>query len=171
MRKMRKIGVGEIEQLLFYLRDDLKGTRPPDAILQKGKWLHDRFGYNQPDMFQRFYEYEGEMWLVRGVPDKIDFDTATIYELKTYTNPFRKSFFMNVGQAQANLYCWLSGAKKYEVHLYLVPDERMDKYPYDYDQGKAENDLRKGLEIKKWLEEKKRTDVETYKQLVSGIAY
>jgi len=168
---MKRIGVGEIERLLFYLRSDLNGTRPPEFVIQRGRWLHDRFGYNQPDMFQRFFEYEGEMWLIRGVPDKIDFDLATIYELKTYMSQFKKSFFMNVGQAQANIYCWLSGAKKYEVHLYLVPEEKMEKYPYEYEESKAEDDMKRGLGIKKWLEEKKRTDVEAYKKLVSGIAY
>jgi len=148
-----KISVGEIERYLFYLEDELAGRNPPEFVLREGSWLHQRLGYNQTEIFKRYYQYQNELWLVLGCPDKIDEENGVVEELKTYRNHNRKDFFLEVGRSQANIYCWLTGLPRYAVVLYNAQTKEMKKYFYDYDEEKAKRDIERGIEIKKYLEQ------------------
>ena len=160
MRNKRKISVGEIIRYLFYLDNELSGRRPPERVLRTGIWYHEKLGFNQPTLFQKYFKYpdgyRDEHWLVRGVPDRIEERDGRLYvgELKTIRRPTkrRKEKTIEIGGTQANIYSWLTGAEEYEVYLYLIPDDRMEVYRFDYDEEKAEQDIREGIRIKKELE-------------------
>jgi len=154
---MRRISVGEIERLLYYIKDELSGYKVPEKFLHEGQWVHNRLGYNQPEIFKRFFEYEvngkREYWMVLGAPDKIDTEQGIIYELKTYRHPKAKEFLLNVARSQANIYCWLTGLRKYCVDLYNMYEGKItDRICEDYSESRALNDIREAIERKLYLE-------------------
>jgi len=157
---VKKISVGEIEKYLFYLGRNLQEYIPFEEIvraIKSGRWWHSRLGYNNTELFQRFYPYREnrniEWWLVRGVPDKIDWENAIVYELKTYRNGKSREFMLNVGRVQGNIYCWLTGCEKYIVVLVdvtkLKPEEEHEEF--NYDESIALYHIYKGIKLKKWL--------------------
>jgi len=151
---VNKITVGEIERNLFYLEDELAGRKPPEEILREGKWIHERLGYNQTEIYKRFFNHKGELWLVIGCPDKITED-GVVEELKTLRNGSREKFYLDVGSLQANIYCWLTGLTNYAVVLYNTQTRETKRYTFTYDEEKAKQDIEKGIEIKKYLERKR----------------
>lgn len=164
MSKRRKISVGEIIRYLYYLDNELSGHRPPERILRSGVWYHEKLGFNQPNLFQKYFKYpngyKDEYWLVRGVPDRIEEREGKLYvgELKTIRKPSkgRKKRALEVGSSQANIYCWLTGAEEYEVYLYTIPLDTMEIHRFDYDEEKAKEDISEGIRIKKELERLRR---------------
>jgi len=159
---MRKISVGEIIRYLYYLDQELEGKKPSEKALRDGKWYHQRLGFNQPEIFQKYYEYwskkDSEWWLVRGAPDRIVDDNGMLYvdELKTVRNR-SKSKALEVGSTQANIYAWLVGAEVYRVFIYDICTGELDKYEFEFDRKKLNRDLRKGIKIKKKLEKFKKS--------------
>jgi len=154
---IKKISVSEIERLLYYIQDELKGYRVPDKVLYEGWMIHSRLGYNQPEVFKRFYEYESngnkEYWLVYGTPDKIDYENGIIFELKTYRSARAKKSLLNVAKTQVNLYCWLTGLRKYCIDLYNINEGKItDSICEDYSETKAVDDIREAIERKLYLE-------------------
>jgi len=159
---MRKISVGEIIRYLYYLDQELEGKKPSEKALRDGKWYHQRLGFNQPEIFQKYYEYwskkDSEWWLVRGAPDRIVDDNGMLYvdELKTVRNR-SKSKALEVGSTQANIYAWLVGADVYRVFIFDVCSGELEKYEFEFDRKKLNRDLRKGIRIKKKLEKFKKS--------------
>ena len=159
---MRKISVGEIIRYLYYLDQELEGKKPSEKALRDGKWYHQRLGFNQPEIFQKYYEYwskkDSEWWLVRGAPDRIVDDNGMLYvdELKTVRNR-SKSKALEVGSTQANIYAWLVGADVYRVFIFDVCSGELEKYEFEFDRKKLNRDLRKGIKIKKKLEKFKKS--------------
>jgi len=155
---MRKISVGEIEKLLFYITNDLRGYRVGDRVLQEGQWVHNRLGYNQQEIYRRFFYYKEdgneEIWQVGGCPDKIDYNEGVIRELKTYRSPKAKEFLLEVGKSQANIYCWLTGLKRYCVDLYNVSEQKItDSVCEEFNEQKAMQDISEAIKRKKYLYE------------------
>jgi len=159
---MRKISVGEIIRYLYYLDQELEGKKPSEKALRDGRWYHQRLGFNQPEIFQKYYEYwskkDSEWWLVRGAPDRIVDDNGMLYvdELKTVRNR-SKSKALEVGSTQANIYAWLVGADVYRVFIFDVCSGELEKYEFEFDRKKLNRDLRKGIRIKKKLEKFKKS--------------
>jgi len=159
---MRKISVGEIIRYLYYLDQELEGKKPSERALRDGRWYHQRLGFNQPEIFQKYYEYwskkDSEWWLVRGAPDRIVDDNGMLYvdELKTVRNR-SKSKALEVGSTQANIYAWLVGADVYRVFIFDVCSGELEKYEFEFDRKKLNRDLRKGIRIKKKLEKFKKS--------------
>ena len=151
-----KISVGEIIRYLYYLDKELSGFRVPEKIMGEGRWYHQRFGFNQPEIFQRYYKYydkEGvEWWIVRGCPDRIEIEDDKLYvdELKTVRSR-PKSEALEIGSTQGNIYAWLVGSEFYRVYLYDVKEGVMEKYVFEFDRKKAKRDIKKGIRIKKKL--------------------
>jgi len=154
---MKKISVGEIIRYLYYLDYELGGKKPSRKALRDGIWYHQRLGFNQPEIFQKYFEYwsgkNKEWWLVRGAPDRIVDNDGVLYvdELKTVRKR-PKSKALEVGSTQANIYAWLVGADVYRVFIFDVCSGELDKYEFEFDRKKLNRDLRKGIKIKKKLE-------------------
>ena len=153
-----KISVGEIVKYLFYLQRELSTDEVSERVLKEGQWYHQKLGFNQPEIFQRYFKYNEngnhEWWLVRGCPDRIEIEEGVLYvdELKTVRNN-RKSRMLEIGSTQANLYAWLVGSELYRVFLYDVLAESMEEYVFKFDGEKAERDIRRGIETKKMFKE------------------
>jgi len=155
---MRRISVGEIERLLFYVQDELRGYKVNDRVLQEGQWIHIRLGYNQQEIYRRFFYYREngneEIWQVGGCPDKIDYENGVIRELKTYRSERRKQFLLEVGRTQANIYCWLTGLRRYCIDLYDLNQQRItESICEEYDEKKAIKDITEAIRRKKYLYE------------------
>jgi len=151
-----KISVGEIIKYLYYLDKELSGFRVPEKILREGHWYHQRFGFNQPEIFQRYFKYcdkgNTEWWIVRGCPDRIEIEEGVLFvdEFKTVRSR-PKSEMLEIGSTQGNLYAWLVGSELYRVYLYNIRTEEMEKYIFEFDKKKAKKDIRKGIKTKKRL--------------------
>jgi len=159
---MRKISVSEIERLLYYVHDELKGYRVPDKTLNEGRRIHNRLGYNQPEIFKRFFFFRNgsseEFWQVIGAPDSIDYENGIIRELKTYRSPQSKEFLLEVGRSQANIYCWLTGLKKYCIDLYdMYQNKITESVCEDFNEERAIMEISEAIRRKKHLYELSRT--------------
>lgn len=153
-----KISVGEVIKYLYYLKSELSGFRIPEKYLREGIYYHNRLGFNNTELYQRWYNYRkgkkhSEWWLVRGVPDRIVNEGKEIFvdELKTYRGGRKKDDLLEIGYTQANIYAWLLGIPKCRVYIYDPRISRLDEYEYDFSWNKARRDIGKGIKIKKKL--------------------
>jgi len=96
----RRISAGEIIEYLFYLNGESHEENSSERSLKVGEWLHQKLGYNQTEIFKRYYQYQGENWLVGGCPDKIDEQNGMIEELKTYQNHDKKTFYWKLAEVR-----------------------------------------------------------------------
>ena len=86
---------------------------------QRGNGLHYRLGYTNTEVFSRFMYVEDSKTLIRiyGTPDKLDYKTATVHELKTTKNGISKDRLARA-KAQLTLYIWLTNMIRGSLDIY-----------------------------------------------------
>ena len=67
---VRRIGVSKIVSILFY--NPLQ--RVSEDVLSEGTMIHNRLGFSGTTTYRRFYEFEGELYEIIGMPDRITED-------------------------------------------------------------------------------------------------
>lgn len=115
----------------------------PKAELAAGSLLHFRFGYGGSDLYMRLFEYEGELYQVRGAPDKV-LDDGTVEEFKTYK---RRSKIKQEKRArlQIQFYGWLTGSKKGRITLYGRDTEKTSYIDVKLSHKKAQRMLNEAM--------------------------
>ena len=64
------MSVGEIIRYLYYLEQEILGSKPTYSSLESGNRIHRRLGfYQEKYLFSRFVDVDKEWWLITGVPD------------------------------------------------------------------------------------------------------
>ncbi len=156
--------VSEIISLLFFKQHEIVGGfRVPDAVLNSGRWAHERLGYNQTRKFSRYFKFNGEEWLVVGCPDRIE--EGKVKELKTHTTQRARKDVLERAILQAQIYCWLTGCGEWEIIFYsLWSDEVSLVRSGEYDIQVVEKALRKAILLKKKLYEFQ----QEYQKLLKG---
>jgi hypothetical protein len=127
----RKITAGEATKLLFFNGDEtwwLNTTWRPESSIPNGNELHRLLGYEQDEIFPRYYYCKniGQRIKVVGQPDKLNIDTGEALELKTYRYPCNKERQIIAGTFQAQCYCWLTGFEDWQVHIYNAVSRKME---------------------------------------------
>ncbi|OQY72239.1 MAG: hypothetical protein B6D44_10520, partial [Ignavibacteriales bacterium UTCHB2] len=74
-----RLSASEISGNIFYLEakmNALNGKSMPNQFLvnavNKGTLVHSRLGYAQTQLFQRYLELDNKIFLIVGMPDKIE---------------------------------------------------------------------------------------------------
>jgi len=131
---MNKLSAGQIASLIFYRQNDFSGKKVSDRQLKDGSWIHQRLGYNQEEVFVRYYYHpKTGWWKIVGVPDKIIEEEGVVEELKTYIT--RKDWQSYVGKVQLMVYLWLTGFTKGRVVLYSMNAKKItEKQEYEFDK-------------------------------------
>lgn len=150
---MNRMTVSQIVNLLLWKERDIQyGNSIPSWILQEGKRIHQRLGYDQAWTFRRYYQNDGEIWLIVGIPDKIT--KGVVEELKTFRTRAISPAVLQGAEIQAQLYCWLTGLTRWKIIGYSQYTNRASlKKEGEYDIEKVEKYLKGAIALKKKLAE------------------
>jgi len=115
--KLHRVGVSQLVYLLY--KPESYGRLPPKEVLDKGRMLHWKLGFDNTERFTRYYEFDEEnLFKISGVPDKIDEKEGVVEELKTYHPRYNNiEVVKNIGIAQLYFYAFLTGLYKLKLHL------------------------------------------------------
>lgn len=162
----RRISVNEIINYLYYNDTNFYYKNFKNSNHQKkennnsknGSVVHRMLGFeNFYYVFSKLIEVEvenntKEYWIVTGTPDEINIEEGYIGELKTYKDPNKKDFLIEVAITQGNIYCYLSGFKKFVVYIYSIPEEKfVYKEFFEANYNKALEDIKRGIYKKREL--------------------
>lgn len=127
-KEMKRLSAGQISSLLFYRDKDIKGYRTPEYVLTSGKIVHNRLGYDNTQIFKRYYYCKqfDEVWLITGMPDKLEPERNTVVELKTYGSKATKQRQIKAGEIQVQVYCFITGLENWELHFFNSYREEME---------------------------------------------
>jgi len=131
MKKKKKCHFVSVSKLTYLLlKPETYGKLPPRWALERGRLLHWKMGFDNTRKFSRFYEYDDEnLFLISGIPDKIDYENGFVEELKTYNGTDRENAH-DIGLCQLVLYSYITGLHKVRLHLYNVKDKSMESLEY-----------------------------------------
>ena len=148
---MRRIGVSKLVYILFYNSLERYRFIKP---LPDGLYFHRRLGFDQNDVkVQFYYKHNGEIWLIMGKPDRVEFQNGTVVisELKTIRREKSRDIMGTIGYAQANIYAY-GLAKNFTpvVRVYVFNVEKDDRpvlwYEGPSDTKYAEKIIKKALD-------------------------
>ena len=127
----RKISAGEAVRLLFHNEIDTywqHTTWKPERNIPGGKKIHQDKGYDQPEVFWKYYfcKPRGSVYKIFGQPDKLDIPNNLVIELKTYRYPCNRDRQLLAGWWQAEFYDGITGLEYYQVHLYNAVTKEME---------------------------------------------
>ena len=129
--KVLKASVGEIIDSLFYR--PFKPWRQNGT--RRGQILHYRLGFNNAELFQRYYQIMDYIILVRGCPDRIQ--PPYVDELKTCRHILHPKI-NKAAEYQLQLYMWLTGLTKGRLYVYYIDrGELVKEATYQYDPEKV----------------------------------
>ncbi len=141
-----RLSASEISGNIFYLEakmNALNGKGMPNQFLvnavNKGTLvhsrLHSRLGYAQTQLFQRYLELDNKIFLIVGMPDKIETNPLVVIEFKTFHDNKSKKNNFKVAQVQVQVYSFITGIMKQRVDLFPnYYDKIVEKIDMDYDK-------------------------------------
>jgi len=156
-----RLSASEISGNLFYLEakmNALNGKGIPNQFLvnavNKGTLVHSRLGYAQTQLFQRYLELDNKIFLIVGMPDKIETNPLVVIEFKTFHDNKSKKNNFKVAQVQVQVYSFITGIMKQRVDLFSnYYDKIVEKIDMEYDEKLLYDSIIKAYEIKLRLAE------------------
>jgi len=150
---MNRLTVSQIVNLLLWKERDIQyGSNTPYWILQEGKRIHNRLGYDQAWMFRRYFFQKEIAWLIVGMPDKIE--KGVIKELKTYRTRVMPDTTLQGAKIQTQIYCWLTGLKNWQIIGYSTFTNKASiKARGEYDETLTEKYISGAIILKEKLAE------------------
>jgi len=131
---MRKtLSVSQITKLLFEPEFFFRKHRRFE--FERGIEKHRELGYTNAVMFKRIYKG----WLIYGTPDKLSGDL--LEDLKTYSDFQLRQQLINEGILQCNIYCFLTGLKKFKLTLINIQTGETEEQIFDYNEQETFNKL------------------------------
>ena len=142
---MKKVGVAKLVGVLYH---GAGSGFVPEKYLRDGNYWHTKLGYYESIYFARYYNYNGEHYLIIGNPDKIEEDT--IAELKVAFSPKRVKLQREKGETQANIYAWMADFPFHRCDVYSFRENKlMFGEVRETDTEKAEADVHEGIRLLK----------------------
>jgi len=140
----KRIGVSKLVSVLY---GDMTNY-VPEYYLKQGAYWHRKLGYFDNIHLSRYYEYEGEKWLLIGIPDLIEEDT--VVELKVVFSRKKISHHKEKGETQANIYAWMGAFPYYRCDVYYVEENKLlPGKKKQTDTELAERNVREGIRLLK----------------------
>lgn len=142
-----KISASEIASLIVYgpLRNFSYTNQEKMDI---GRYAHLKFGFTNVKKFTRFIVIDDYLVEITGYPDRIDYNNATIEELKTF-NRRDLSKQEKAGIIQLQIYLFLTGMTKGKIYLFNVEGEKITKrLEIEYDENQIIDYIKKAITIK-----------------------
>lgn len=150
---MKRLTASEIVSLFLYKdRDILSNSISCSPMLEEGKRIHNRLGFDQPWLFRRYFWDGKDWWLIIGCPDKIDEKKGIIHELKTFEKRNISKDTLFGAFIQCQIYCWLTGFQEFLIWGHSVYSNKTSKRLLGkYDPILAKRIIKKAIELKLYL--------------------
>jgi len=141
---MKRVGVSKLVSVLY---GDM-ANYVPEYYLKQGTYWHRKLGYFDNIHLSRYYEYEGEGWLLIGNPDLIEEDT--VVELKVAFSRRRIEHQRRKGETQANIYSWMGAFPNFRCDVYYVRENKLlTGERKERDDELAERSVKEGIKLLK----------------------